>query len=187
VDARTYRVVDDGLATDHEREFVRKALASSLLQRAPKLTGDAPAANVLSALRGEWHGAYRVWLAPGQLTVDCPSTLRAEPVLEGRFVRLDYTWSIDGAAQAGQMLVGPGPQMAWVDLWHNGGQIMFCEAVRGADDGEFNVLGAYGLPEGRCGWRTTIEAPEPDVVVVTMWNISPDGAEAKAVEAAYTR
>ena len=191
VDARTYRVVAEELASEHDQAFIRKAFAASPFQRAPRLAPApvAAAADVLAALRGEWTGVYRLWLEPGDLRADCPSTLRAEPVLDGRFVSLAYTWEVDGGPQAGQMLLGPGPQMAWVDPWHNGGSIMFSEAVAGSDgdEGGFNVVGSYGPADAPWGWRTTVEVPEPDVVVVTMWNIPPDGAEAKAVEAAYTR
>lgn len=187
VEERTYQVVHDELSSEHDREFLRKAFASSPLRRAPLLVVDTAVtpSELLGRLRGEWMGAYRLWLKPGAEQSESKSALLAEPSGCGRFVTLHYTWKADGRAQQGQMLLGPRRQMAWADEWHTGDGIMFCAGVSGAAG--FDVLGSYGPPERPWGWRTTIDVPEPDVVVVTMWNVTPEGDEAKAVEAAYTR
>lgn len=53
---------------------------------------------------------------------------------------------------------------------------------------QFDSYGDGQTPPGpRWGWRTEIEQPDDDRLVIVMTNISPDGEEAKAVEVEYTR
>jgi hypothetical protein len=49
----------------------------------------------------------------------------------------------------------------------------------------FSVLGHYGVPPW--GWRTQVEFPSPDRLLITHFNITPQGGESKAVEIDYRR
>jgi Protein of unknown function (DUF1579) len=69
--------------------------------------------------------------------------------------------------------------MAWVDSWHTGRSIMFCT---GGPEAE--VVGTYGP---QWSWRTRFDLVSPNELVITAWNITPAGEEAKATEAAYHR
>ena len=53
----------------------------------------------------------------------------------------------------------------------------------------FSVLGSYGSPEypEPWGWRTTVELKNPDLLMITAYNISPEGREDKATETVYKR
>lgn len=56
-----------------------------------------------------------------------------------------------------------------------------------ASDPRFVALGSYGDGQGGPDWRTEIEHPDDDHLVITMFNILPQGEQAKAVETCYRR
>ena len=131
---------------------------------------------LLAALVGEWSGTYRLWLEPGELRTETPTRCTGRPVLDGRFAALDYDWIDADGPQLGSMLLGCSEdgewQMAWVDSWHTGTSIMYCVGGPEAD-----VVGTYGP---QWGWRTRFDLASPNEMVITAWNITPAGDEAKA-------
>jgi hypothetical protein len=147
----------------------------------------------IAALVGRWEGTYRLWLEPGQLRTEGPTTCIGRPVLGGRLVALDYEWTDVDGPQSGTMLLGCTDQGTWemalADTWHTGSSIMLCTgAGAGAGPGpSAEVLGTYGPPEQPWGWRTRLEVVSADEVVITAWNVTPTGEAAKATEATYRR
>jgi hypothetical protein len=146
---------------------------------------EATPAQLFGLLAGEWSGTYRLWLEPGVIRTEGPSSLTARCQLEARFVVLDYDWTDGDEPESGSMLVGHADddvwQVAWIDTWHCGNSIMFCTGTNAID-----VAGTYGPPDEPWRWRTTIDV-SPHELVITAWNITPSGESAKATEAAYTR
>lgn len=140
---------------------------------------------------GTWAAIYTLQDPASGLDADSSSAATVTPVLDGRFVRLDYTWAYQGAAQAGSLLVGceraSGVASAvWIDSWHNSDRMMICT---GTIDGEgaVDVRGTYAAPSGPdWGWRTRLSAT-PDRLTMTMFNVDPDGREERAVSAEYRR
>src|SRR4051794_39742749 len=70
---------------------------------------------------------------------ESPSTVTVTPVLDGRFVRLDYTWGDRGKPQEGSLLIGFDPQSGeasghWIDTLHMGRKAMNCLGAT-PDDG----------------------------------------------------
>jgi hypothetical protein len=145
----------------------------------------------LIACAGGWHGT-NILQDPGTIQpTESKSTATVTPLLGGRFVRIDYTWSYQEKPQEGSILVGFNPQSGrasvhWIDGWHNGFSVMACDGTideRGAID----VRGSYPAPPGPdWGWRTVI-TPAADALQVVMHNVWPEGKEELAVEARFAR
>lgn len=145
----------------------------------------------LTALAGAWAGTSTLQNPNTNQPDESPSTLTVTPVLGGRFARLDYDWSYQGARQEGSLLVGSDKDVVtahWIDSWHMGRAAMVCTGA--TDGGRITVRGTYPAPPGPdWGWRIDL-TPGADALGVVMFNVFPaelGGQEALAVEAAYRR
>lgn len=80
-------------------------------------------------------------------------------------------------------------ETAWIDSFHTGTFILFSEGQRNTTD--LNAKGSYAYitPETEqfWGWRTTIEMDGENKLVITAYNISPQGEEQKATEMVLER
>jgi hypothetical protein len=149
---------------------------------------------VMLRAAGEWAGTNDLVLGEGGAPLRTAATACVTAVLLGRFVRVDYTWSYEGQPQEGMMLIGYQPKaglvtMDWADTMHNGRRVMHC--VGGAaGDGTLEVKGSYPAPPGPdWGWRTVItpSASGGEKLVITMYNIWPEGKEDFAVRMELVR
>ncbi len=148
--------------------------------------------HALGQLVGSWHGTTRVWFEPDKVADEAPirGTIRA--VLGGRFVQHEYETTFMGEPQHGLALYGwhierKCHEAAWIDSAHTGTQLMFCEGSK--EDLRLAVLGHYGGHDDGApwGWRTEIVLDGDDRLVITAFNISPQGDESRAVETVLTR
>ncbi len=148
----------------------------------------------LARMAGEWTGTTKVWFEPGVLGDESPVKGTMKLILGGRFILHEYTGSLGGNPLEGMAIygyhLGLGKiQSAWIDSFHNGSAIMFSEGKR--DTKDMDMLGgyAYVTPETEqyWGWRTTIDINHDDELIITAYNISPEGEEVKATETIYTR
>lgn len=145
----------------------------------------------LARLEGKWKGTTKVWFEPNVLSDESATEGEIEQILNGMFIQHIYKGSIEGKPLQGMMIIGYSLQFgryhcAWIDSFHNGTNTMYSE-----QDGTsgLSFTGKYGSdnPSEQWGWRTEISHPSEDELIITMFNITPEGEEAKAVETVYKR
>ncbi len=148
--------------------------------------------HLLAQLVGGWVGTTRTWLEPEGEPVVSPFQGSIQLVLEGRFALLLYQSVMDSEPQHGIFTFGFNTlldryEASWIDSFHNNTAIMF--SVGAALDKGFSVIGSYPDPTGGpdWNWRTDVQHPDPDHLILTAYNISPEGGESKAVESMLTR
>jgi hypothetical protein len=146
----------------------------------------------LAQLAGGWSGISKVWIEPDVLTDEAPIIGTIQLILDGRFALFLYQSAIEGEAQHGLFTFGYNTlldryEASWVDTFHNNTAIMFCSG-RETDSG-FQVTGTFPDPNGGpdWSWRTEVELDDKDHLIITAYNISPEGGEARVTEARLAR
>ncbi len=148
----------------------------------------------LNKMAGNWEGVARTWFQPDVIADESPVSGTIRPVLGGRFLLHEYEGSFAGKPLQGMVIYGydlntGSFQSAWIDSFHMGTGIMFSQQVK--TEGDFSVYGSYQalMPEGQqeWGWRTDLELEDENTLVITAYNITPEGTETKATEIIYKR
>ncbi len=146
----------------------------------------------LAQLVGGWSGKTLTWLEPEGVPRQAQTQGSIQLVLGGRFALYLYQTATDAEPQHGLFTFGYNTTLdrweaSWIDSFHNNTAIMFC--VGQARDNGFFVLGSYPDPTGGpdWGWRTEVSLIDHERLLISAYNISPEGAEAKASETQLTR
>lgn len=150
----------------------------------------------VAALAGRWQGTSTLQDPHAGVADASASTAVVTPMIGGRFVRIDYTWSYHGEPQEGALILGfkrnEGRVTAhWMDSWHNSDNVMPLTGSP-SDDGTLTVRGSYPAPEGPdWGWRIDVQA-DGDALRIIHYNVAPEGMfpgdrEMLAVDSTYTR
>ena len=146
----------------------------------------------LAQLAGGWMGTSRIWLEADKLASEAPLVGNIQVILDRRFALFLYQSAVEDEPQHGMFTFGYNTildryEASWVDSFHNNTAIMFC--VGNSMENGFSVLGSYPDPTGGpdWGWRTAVQLLDGDHLLITAYNISPEGGEARATEARLTR
>lgn len=148
----------------------------------------------LSKLAGNWQGQMKTWFGTDNLVNEATIEGTIRPVLEGKYLMHEYKSSFEAKPFEGMAIYGydlalKKYESAWIDSFHTGTAIMFSQSERAATD--IKMLGSYAYvtpeTEQHWGWRTHIELKGDDELVITAYNISPEGEESKATEIIYHR
>ena len=146
----------------------------------------------LQALVGTWEGITKTWFEPDVVADESPMKGTIRSILGGRFVMHEYQGSLtdtpfEGIAVYGFDIQNNVIQSSWIDSFHMGTGIML--STGNPVDKGFSVLGSYGGPDfpEPWGWRTVVDLIDNDNLIITAYNISPEGQEDKATETVYRR
>lgn len=146
----------------------------------------------LARMAGQWQGRFRLWFEPGKLAEESVQRGSIRVLLGGRVLLHEYTGHCGGEPMEGVALIAHHLderryESAWAESFGTGTSIMFSTSTPG--DPRLSMLGSYGDGQGgpRWGWRTEIEQPDDNTLDLRMYNISPTGEEALAVEVNYRR
>jgi len=148
---------------------------------------------ILSGLIGNWEGTAKTWFEKDVLADESAVKGVFSSILGSRFVSYDYEGSLNDKPIEGKMIIGfdiPYQKFtsSWIDSFHMGTQIMLSSGNATAKG--FSVLGTYGSPEygeQLWGWRTELQVINKDEIILSAFNISPEGEEAKATETILKR
>lgn len=147
----------------------------------------------LGSLVGKWKGKnslYLSWVEESPFVSESNAAVAFSA--QGKFLKIEYDWIYEEKTQDGLILLGTDKttesiKAFWIDSWHMSDKLMISEGKQDAN-GAISLKGFYQVPEHPdWGWRTVIESETPNSFKITMYNVSPEGAEDLAVEVIFER
>ncbi len=130
---------------------------------------------------GHWQGTNKLWFEPGGECHQSPISLTANAVRD-QLLEVAYEWQYQNQPKIGRLMVSlTGNTAAWYDSFHFDSDLWVCDVEQQAEG--LNLSGTYPAPPGPdWGWRITL-GKDLGQFLMRMYNITPEGEEALAVEA----
>lgn len=139
---------------------------------------------MLDSLAGTWTGTNSLYFQPGVLAEQSTCTATMRLLGAGPALVHEYRWTFEEVEHEGLALLSVSDgrlQGSWVDTFHTAGTLMSLDPVDGAEG--IVLQGTYAVPDSAdWGWRIQWNKPSATEMAVTMWNVSPEGEAAVAVE-----
>lgn len=178
-------------ATAMAHSVAAEGKAASPATRQKELTMK-DAQTLFRTMEGQWKGTCRTWFEPGKLADESRMEGSIRRILNGDFLRHEYSATLQGKPRTGEETLMFNPvkkkfEASWIDSFHMNYGIMF--SVGDATEDGFFVRGSYDVAPNSppWGWKTVYQVIDDDHLKITAFNILPDGMEANAVEIDYTR
>lgn len=141
---------------------------------------------------GDWEGESLLFLGPDSPGKESRSKATVAFVGGTGFLEVRYDWSEAGKLENGLILFKLSQEssdvdIVWVDSWHMGSKFMLCKGDVLSED-SLTGLGSYQAPPGPdWGWRISLSVVSETILLLRMFNITPEGQECLAVETRYMR
>lgn len=140
-------------------------------------------------LQGRWTGQATTHFGP-DTHFDDPWSLQFSILPGGRFLLQEHKIQVQGADHQGWLLFGIDGEgkvtTALADTFHTSESGLLVSTGQLTAEGTLSVLGHYQAGDQRWGWRTEM-ALHDDTLVISVFNISPEGDEYPAIEGKLTR
>ena len=143
-------------------------------------------------LAGEWEGTNALWPHPSEAAINSTSIASAKFIAGDIYFQLTYTWESDSGQEEGVFLFGgkgEKPTASWGDTWHMATELLNCVGALSVDGQKLILRSSYrtGSETPDYFWRTEFTLTGPDAFIMEAYNITPEGLEAPAVRAVYSR
>lgn len=140
----------------------------------------------LKDLEGRWTGTATTHMGP-ETRFEDPWDVSFRVLQGGHFALQEHAIQVDGVAHEGWALLGRKGDtdeytMTLADSFHTAGSGLLVSEGRLSESGKFSVLGHYQAGPEQWGWRTDMQV-HGDSLLITVFNISPDGQEYPAIDA----
>jgi hypothetical protein len=161
--------------------------------RMPDMTLMQPGAEhqALATVAGTWDVACTMWMDPAQPPTRSTGTAKLETILDGRYLRQDFTGEFMGQPFTGIGIEGyDRVKKAYTSTWLDSMSTGIMNMTGTSSDGGKTITyqGEFSCPmeNGQVKGRTVVTHPDDSTMLVTMY-ATRGGKESKSMELRYTR
>lgn len=146
---------------------------------------------LLASLEGDWYTKSKGFMGPGLPPVEGTGSCEQKMLLDGRYLRQNYSGEMGGEAFKGINIIGYDNYLkkyvsVWMDTMSTG--IYRFEGSASADGRTIMQESKYDDPvRGPMIWRTLTRIVDDTLIEFEMYMIPEGGAEEKAMEMTMTR